>query len=64
LLSRLAALKLIGRKVPVMRGLEVGQAARRARIKDQARSFAGLLYRVMKARAKHADRTEYVPPSD
>jgi coenzyme F420 hydrogenase subunit beta len=62
LLARIAALKLIGRAVPVMRGLELGRAARRARAKDQARSFAGLLYRILKARAKQADRTEYVPP--
>jgi len=63
LLSRVAALRLIGRRVPVMRGLEVGPAARRARPKDHARSFTGLLYRVLKARLKAADRTEYVPPT-
>ena len=62
LLSRVTALRLIGRRVPVMRGLLVTRAARRARAKDQARSFAGLLYRVFKARLKAIDRTEYVPP--
>lgn len=62
LLSRVAALRMIGRKVPVMRKLEVGRAARKAGPKAHARSFTGLLYRVLKARLKAADRTEYVPP--
>ena len=51
ILSRLAAMAVVGRPVPRYRGLQLWAAAARENPIEQARSFAGLVRRFMQGRA-------------
>lgn len=48
--SRLAAVRAVGRPVPVMRDLDVGRAAQHAPLAESLRSFFGTLRRVVRRR--------------
>ncbi len=48
--SRVAALRLAGRAVPAMRGLAVAEARRQAGLREQAKSLAGTLRRIIAGR--------------
>ncbi|KPF77630.1 hypothetical protein IP88_05880 [alpha proteobacterium AAP81b] len=51
ILSRLMALAVAGRPLPRYRGLDLWAAARQERLGEQARSFAGLVRRLLQGRA-------------
>ncbi len=51
LIARLAAMAVAGRPVPRYRGLRLQEAARQAPMRQQLRSFAGLVRRIVRGRA-------------